>query len=366
MNPAMNAANMSYSKTADNLQSLQSLDLNRSSMHKSKTEPVINGMESHPRSRGAVHIRFTVPNDGKLQLKDHIFISKDCTYRLGQYIVKENWGKQCSLLYKYLDYIFRCQVFKRQIVELHHCRNPRVQFLVLHSGLQRRSDNEFLYVLLVPNAMTKLQKWRVQYGNIRNSFMSKDELLSKLRESGISIVNDSDLPQRTKFTESLSDLLFDESRSIQANWEERLTTNQDRIYKVMGSAAFFDDSNKFLKLSELIEAFETALPKTERLAQLNPRLAVAQGFVDTKHSKFRMELLVPIIIRFPKRNGNFYKFALALGKSQESKRYVVKSILTLDMAYANARLVGYVDSLWLYFGNKRSDNLDLNDFCLNP
>ena len=154
--------------------------------------------------------------------------------------------------------------------------------------------------------------------------------------------------------------------SCQANWEERLTTNQDRIYKVMGSAAFFDDSNKFLKLSDLIEAFETALPKTERMAQLNPRLAVAQGFVDTKHSKFRMELLVPIIIRFPKRNGNFYKFALALGKSQESKRYVVKSILTLDMAYANARLVGYVDSLWLYYGNKRSDNLDLNDFCLNP
>lgn len=57
---------------------------------------------------------------------------------------------------------------------------------------------------------------------------------------------------------------------------------------------------------------------------------------------------------------------LALGKSQEKRVYVVKSILTLDMAYANARLVGYVDSLWLYFGNKRSDNLDLNDFCLNP
>ena len=45
--------------------------------------------------------------------------------------------------------------------------------------------------------------------------MSKDELLSKLRESGISIVNDSDLPQRTKFTETLSDLLFDDSRTIQ-------------------------------------------------------------------------------------------------------------------------------------------------------
>ena len=135
----------------------------------------------------------------------------------------------------------------------------------------------------------------------------------------------------------------------------------------MGSTAFFDDGNKFLKLTELIEAFDDALPKTQRMAELNPRLAVAQGFVDTKHGKYRMELLLPIIIKFPKYNGNYYKFALAIGKSTEKKKkYVVKSILTLDMAYANARLVGYVDSLWLYYGNKKNGNHDINDFCLNP
>eukprot|EP00483_Globobulimina_turgida_P001720 UN01722 len=65
-----------------------------------------------------------------------------------------------------------------------------------------------------------------------------------------------------------------------------------------------------------------------------------------------MELLLPLIIRFPKYNGNNYKFVLAIGKSQENhKIYCVKSILTLEMAYANARLVGYVDSLWLHSTN---------------
>eukprot|EP01083_Nonionella_stella_P208514 756654_1 len=63
---------------------------------------------------------FKPQNKSKLQLKDHIFISKDVTYRLGQYIVKENWSKQCSLLYKYLDYIFRCQCFNQQIIEIYH------------------------------------------------------------------------------------------------------------------------------------------------------------------------------------------------------------------------------------------------------
>ncbi len=123
----------------------------------------------------------------------------------------------------------------------------------------------------------------------------------------------------------------------------------------MGSLAFFDDNDKYLKLSELIEAFVHALPKTQRIAQLNPRLAVPQGFLDTKHCKYRMELLLPIIIKFPKFNGNYYKFVLAIGKSTEKEKvYNVKSILTIEMAYANARLVGYVDSLWLHSPNKKN------------
>ena len=164
-------------------------------------------------------IRFELDPDkdqSKLQLKDHVFISKDCTYRLGQYIVKENWGKQCSLLYKYLDYIFRCQVFAKQIIEIQHFTNKKNgQFLVFHSGLQRRSDNQFLYVLLVPNSISKIQKWRVQFGNIRNSFLSKQELIKKLNESDINITNDEYLPKRTKFSSNIADLLYDDTYSIQ-------------------------------------------------------------------------------------------------------------------------------------------------------
>eukprot|EP01084_Bolivina_argentea_P268912 456892_1 len=113
--------------------------------------------------------RFTPHNGCKLQLKDHIFISKDVTYRLSQYLVRENWGNQCSLLYKYLDYIFRCQCFASEVIEIHHESNKKKQFLLFDTGLQRRCDNQFLYALLVPNSVSKAQRWRVQYGNIRNS-----------------------------------------------------------------------------------------------------------------------------------------------------------------------------------------------------
>jgi hypothetical protein len=309
--------------------------------------------------------RFKHEHDSRLQLKNYVFISKDCTYRLGQYIVKENWGKQCSLLYKYLDYIFRCQSFGKQMIEVRHSTDKRHEFLIFNTGLQRRSDNHALYALLTPNNIPKIQKWRVPFGDIKSSFLSKTELIAKLAKYDIAIDADY-LPKRTKFSPCLADLLYDDTYSVAANWEERITTNKDRIYKVMGGVAFFDDKRKFMKLTELIEAFNCALPKSQRIAELNPRLAVAQGFVDTKYSKYRMELLLPLIVKFPRYRGKYYKFALAMGKSRDCKKYIVKSILTMDMAYANARLVGYVDSVWLCAGNKKKNTCDINDFCLNP
>lgn len=302
---------------------------------------------------------FKAENNSKLQLKDYVFISKDCTRRLGLFIVNENWGHQYGLLYKYLDYIFRCQAFKGEMIEIN---DNGKQSLVFHSGLQRRTDNASLYVLLVPNKKYVAQQWRVSFGNIKNSFMSKEELLTKFSEPFV--VRDH-LPKRTKFASCLSDLLYDESFTIEVNWEERLTTNKDRLGKVLGNLAFFGNNTKFLKLGELIDAFDDALKQTQRIAELNPRLAVAQGFVDTKHSKYRMELLLPIVIEFPKYANTFYTFALAIGKSSEkAKKYVVKSVLTMDMAYANARLVGYVDSAWLYPGNYNNGKMNINDFFL--
>ncbi len=99
----------------------------------------------------------SVNNNFKIQLKDYVFISKDCTRRLSQHIVRENWGKEYGLLYKYLDYIFRCQAFAQQIIEIND------KYLIFHSGLQRRNDNAFLYVLLVLNKKFVKQKLSNDY-----------------------------------------------------------------------------------------------------------------------------------------------------------------------------------------------------------
>jgi len=281
----------------------------------------------------------------RLQLKDYVFISKDCTRRLADYVAREPWGAECGLLYKYLDYIFRCQAFKRQTIEVDDGSH---QFLVFHSGLQRRRDGEALFVLLVPNKKYVAQSWRVQFGNIRNSFVSRRELLAKLKEPHV--VEDY-LPQRTRFEASPIDAVYDHRLPIAVDWEERLTTNKDRLCRVLGSVAFFDRNWRFLRLSELAQAFEAALARTRRRRDIAPeRLAVAQGFVDSKHHKFRMELLLPLSVEFPRGSGAWFAFALAIARQSDGEAYMAKSLLTMDMAYANARLVGYVRSEWLFYG----------------
>lgn len=162
-------------------------------------------------------------------------------------------------------------------------------------------------------------------------------------DDGESLISDL-LPQRTKFHDNLGDFLFDDSYQIEVNWEERILTNKDRICGVLGVAEFAEK----WKLRQLMHLFDRALDKTKKTLSLNPRLAVAQGFVDTKNCKYRMELLLPLTIEYPKFSNRFFMFALALCKSTEqTQTYSAKSILTLEMAYANARLVSYVDSSWL-------------------
>jgi len=284
------------------------------------------------------------PKNGKVEMKDHVFISKDATYRLSQYLLMEKWGRDAVLLYKYIDYIFRCQSFGNQIIE---ARGNDVHCLIFHTGLQRRGDGEYLWCVLQPNSISKThknkQKWRVQFGNVEDSFLTKKSLCQTFKAFGLDLFVG--LPQRTVFFRSVSETHYESTWPIKVSWEERLLTNQDRIYKVIGRSAFFDNARKHLKLSELCCAFRSALGRTRMIAAQTPALAVPQGFVDTKRCSYRMELLLPLVVLF---NRVHYRFALAIGPSADrAKTYDCKSVLTVAMGYANARLIGPVKSPWL-------------------
>ena len=135
----------------------------------------------------------------------------------------------------------------------------------------------------------------------------------------------------------------------------RLRTCKNRIYKALsnggnrkGHSSMVDEH--VLPLKELQRRFEVETSKSLQLARANPRLGVPQAFIESKNGGYRLELLVPLTITLRHGQSNhsmpFY-FALALRPHHQQRLYEGMSILTRNMGYANARLVGSIDSSWL-------------------
>ena len=154
-----------------NINELQTITINRSSSHGSygNNTSKIEGRKIHGGNglKSPINIdKFIVPKKKQPGLRANVFVSKECTQLLAEYIVDEYWGKEQGMLYKYLDYIFRCQIFDNQVKKITYklSENNTQDILIFHTGLQRRTDIEFLYLILVENDADKRhaeQKWYV-------------------------------------------------------------------------------------------------------------------------------------------------------------------------------------------------------------
>ncbi len=103
--------------------------------------------------------------------------------------------------------------------------------LVFHSGLQRRSDGQFVYLVLIRNDADSGkrvdQKWRVALGHSAQngtgrrhnpSFMTRHELMEHHWPRSVDCAQ---IPNRTLFYQSSMDLLFHCHYRFEMDWEER-------------------------------------------------------------------------------------------------------------------------------------------------
>jgi len=288
---------------------------------------------------------FEIENDEGIlpNLKYHVFVSKETTKDLGSYIKYERWGNDNGILYKYLDYTWRCQLIDGNVKLFYHNNEPK---LVFHTGLKTKRDDD-LYLLLIENLYNKTkkcvkQKWRVAFGNCYDgtdnvSFVTKDELNTKYG------INDCDLPVKTDIFRDKTELIFDTSYKFKIDWQERLRTSKERIIKALKNDAGVTDITSTRVLRKL---FEDEVKKSILYVQNNPHMAAPQAFIEQKknHYGYHLELLIPLTLTI--NNKNIY-FAMALRPHYTRKYYEGMSILTRKMAYANSRLVGPVTVPWL-------------------
>lgn len=176
------------------------------------------------------------------------------------------------------------------------------------------------------------------------------------------------LPQRAAYFEKKEDLLFDGNRTLQRDVDHILLDNIDRlpeaflaeelrgaddaIEALSRAVGAQDDSSKKAAYDELREAVESNVGIKRRLInRLDDAIELAQKRVEWNFktavpafypTKNAMSLLLPLDL-----TENDQPDVALVVELMESGAYIGQTILTMKMAYNNARLICRPDSDWL-------------------
>lgn len=156
------------------------------------------------------------------------------------------------------------------------------------------------------------------------------------------------LPQIAKYFSKKEDVLFDASLPIRLNDHHIFIDGVKRNRLPKYSEAFancVEDEKQIeeLVVERILPDFETACKRAQMMAKRNYKLAIPQ-----RRENGEIQFLLPIYLQ--EQDSRKPQCALALSL-QESKTgacyYRGATILSLDMAYNNARLIAKPDVFWL-------------------
>lgn len=134
------------------------------------------------------------------------------------------------------------------------------------------------------------------------------------------------LPDIATYIDDPSDLVFNHNYEFEINYEHILNDNKDRLPDVL-------KSNSALARN----AIEGAIRQLNQRLKRNYKLAVPHWYED------KIQLLLPLCIT----DDNTADVALVAEKDSVRKKYMIRTILTMDMAYLDARIICTPDRHWL-------------------
>ena len=246
------------------------------------------------------------------------FRNRDWKPELKELAEKENWEFSSGLsntalpvLDSYLKYTFM------RLEETNKLRLSKDEkFMSFNTGLVT-PNQESIYGLLEKSEAERIRPW----------------LLRKfVRESDWDFITrfGSDLPPLAEYFVESSDLLYDRRFKLYPNIDHILE-NADRFPKNL-------QGNPFLARQLLT----SAQVNTEKRVYRNYKTAIPQFFRD-KGKGGKLQLLLPLCLEDPSRAD----LALTVEKIPSENAYLSSTVLTLDMAYCNARLLARPDTEWL-------------------
>lgn len=137
---------------------------------------------------------------------------------------------------------------------------------------------------------------------------------------------DGELPKVASYIQDVSDLVFDLSYNLEINIEHIVLENAERLpEEIKGNAILAR------------QAIEGATRSLKEKIRRNYKIAIPQWYNN------RIQLLLPLAIS----SEDSADIALVADKDSKRKIYRIKTALTMDMAYINARLICHPEKEWL-------------------
>ena len=273
--------------------------------------------------------------------------------KLSQFAEPEPWGRAHRVLKSYFNHMFE-KVYDDGLI----VTSRDGSYAAFNTGLTN-GQFEPIFAVFAKNERPDAQAWFFRGFGIQNR-----------KGLGELLVTDFDtLPHRVRFVENLSDLLYDPRKGApRCNWRALFLDHLKRIPRpflehaldgkyfipnVVGLEredaqaryeAFREEmESAYDALDYMVGAAEVALEQAMDRVHSDYKTAVPQW-----HAKDRVvNLLLPLALFNPRE----VDAALSV-RLDENGRYIGEHLLTLEMAYNNARLIAKPEATWLLEGLK--------------
>ncbi len=141
-------------------------------------------------------------------------------------------------------------------------------------------------------------------------------------------------PPLAKYFSNIDEVVFNPDLDINMNWKHIFIEREDRIPREIKEGT--------MSLKEIVKSFRGNEENIKKLAKRNYKMVVPQFYNGA------IQFLMPVYL------GTEFSgkpdFALVLALDESKTLYLGTTILTVEMAYQNARLIAKPDNPWLTSG----------------
>lgn len=222
-----------------------------------------------------------------------------------------NLPEKRPILRRYFNYTFRRLQEENKVFQL----NDKSCF---NTGLVTENQEE-IFAFFILNKNKNRQKWYFE---------------SFCKESDFNLRDFSPLPEVASYFEDPTNLVYDVRLGMPRVDYDHIMDKEDNRNR-------FPEPYKSMTNFQLQGAIETAINRAMRRVKRNYKAAVPQFYWDKNATEGELQLLLPLCLTNPS------KADVALAVNRTNNVYSGETILTLDMAYNNARLLARPDTEWL-------------------